>query len=45
MLNGKNIPKTIEIRGEVIIPISQFKKLNLIDEKNFPTQEMLLLEP
>ena len=35
MLNGKNIPKIIEIRGEVIIPISQFKKLNLIDEKKF----------
>ncbi|MFL2686203.1 MAG: NAD-dependent DNA ligase LigA [Thermodesulfobacteriota bacterium] len=35
MLNGNNIPKIIEIRGEVIIPISQFKKLNLIDEKKF----------
>ena len=35
MLNGNNIPKIIEIRGEVIIPISHFKKLNLIDDKKF----------
>jgi len=29
VLRGKEIPKTIEIRGEVILPIKDFEKLNL----------------
>jgi DNA ligase (NAD+) len=33
-LIGENIPKNIEIRGEVVIPKNKFKKINLEREKN-----------
>ena len=34
-LMGKNIPDLIEIRGEVIFPISKFNKLNIDNSKAF----------
>lgn len=37
-LQGKNIPTTIEIRGEVIIPLEDFKKLN--DEQERQKQKI-----